>query len=501
MSTTAGGGKTRTFFGHPWGLANLFGIEMWERFSYYGMVTILGYYLYYAVSDGGLGMERGTALSLVGAYGGFVYITSVAAAFISDRILGPERTLLFSAILVMAGHILLAVIPGYAGLTLGLVSIAVGSGGVKTASQVVLGDLYTRQDPKRDAGFSLFYMGVNIGALFGPLLTGEARSMGGFHWGFALAAIGMALGLTQYIAMRKSTLAARSSVVPNPLPREQYLRWGLSALVGIAAVVALFATGIVGLDKLALIITATAGIIAVVLMVQMFLSPLTTAEERSRLVGYLPILLGCVMFFAIFQSQFTILTLYTDTRVNLSVNLDFGRLGALSFNIEPNQVQSINPFFIIVFSGVFAAMWTKLGSRQWSSSVKFGVANLIIGASLFLFLPYAGGEPNSTPLLIIVALLFLFTMGELLLSPVGNSLATKVAPQAFKSRMFAVWLMAIAMGTSLSGSLGSLYESAMETGAEAERTFFLTTAGVAIALGVVLIALRKWVVRKFIDVR
>lgn len=177
MNSTEG----RTFLGQPWGLANLFGIELWERFSYYGMLTILGYYLYYSTTKGGLGMDEGTALSLVGAYGGFVYITSVAASLVSDRLLGPERTLFFSAILVMAGHIALALVPGFPGLILGVSLIGLGSGGVKTASQVVLGDLYSRSDPKRDAGFSIFYMAVNIGALIGPLVTGEAWGRGGFH--------------------------------------------------------------------------------------------------------------------------------------------------------------------------------------------------------------------------------------------------------------------------------------------------------------------------------
>ncbi|MBC3186452.1 MFS transporter [Corynebacterium sp. zg-331] len=488
MNTSEG----RTFLGQPWGLANLFGIELWERFSYYGMVTILGYYLYYAATDGGLGMDEGTALSLVGAYGGFVYITAVAASFLSDRLLGPERTLFLSAILVMAGHIALALIPGFPGLGLGVALIGLGSGGVKTASQVVLGDLYSRTDPQRDAGFSLFYMAVNIGALLGPLATGEAWKHGGFHWGFGLAAIGMCIGLAQYVLMRKGTINPASRTVPNPLPRGQYLPWALGSLILLALLASPFVFGLLPLKNLAHYMAGLAFLAAVVLLAQMFRSPHTTAQERSRLVGYLPLLFGCVMFFAIFQSQFTILALYTDTRVNLDV---FG------YHLQPSQVQSVNPLFIIAFSGLFATLWSRLGERQWSSPVKFGVSNLIIGASLFLFLPYAGGGANSTPLLIIVALLFLFTMGELLLSPVGNSLATKVAPAAFKSRMFAVWLMSLSMGTSLAGVLGTRYEAAIDAGPSAERAFFIAASAATIGLGVALILLRGWVVRKFGDVR
>ena len=162
----------RKFFGQPWGLANLFGIELWERFSFYGMNSLLGYYMYYSATEGGLGIDETTALSLVGAYGGFVYMMALVASFVGDRILGAERTLFYSAILVMVGHVVLALVPGAAGLAIGLVCVGIGSGGVKTATQVVLGDLYTREDPRRDAGFSIFYMSVNIGGLLGPAITG-----------------------------------------------------------------------------------------------------------------------------------------------------------------------------------------------------------------------------------------------------------------------------------------------------------------------------------------
>lgn len=488
-SLTATVKKGRKFLGQPWGLANLFGIEMWERFSFYGMQGLLTFYLYYSASEGGLGMSEAEAVSLVGAYGGFVYVCSLVASFVSDRLLGAERTLFYSAILVMCGHIALALIPSFAGLAIGLVCIGVGSGGVKTASQVVLGDLYAREDPRRDAGFSIFYMAVNIGAFFGPLLTGWVWGMEGFHWGFGLAAIGMAAGLTQYILMRKTTIGAAGSEVPNPLPHKQYLPWALGTVVVIVLVSLAIGTGLIKIQWLSTIMAVIAFFAAAVLLVEMCMSPLTSAVERSRLIGYIPLLIGGVLFFAIFQSQFTVLAVYSDQRLNRSL---FG------FEITPSQVQAFNPLFIIIFAGVFAALWTKLGDRQWSSPFKFGVANLIIGVSLFFFLPYSGAGENGTPLLVIVWILFLFTMGELLLSPVGNALATKVAPQAFKSRLFAVWLMAVAMGTSLSGVLGQFYDP---TDPSAERAFFITVAIAAIALGVILIALRPWVLRKFVDVR
>src|SRR5690242_47239 len=190
--------REKTFFGQPRALANLFGVELWERFSFYGMQGILLIYLYYEAGRGGLGIDQDTATSIVGAYGGSVYLATVVGAWLSDRLVGPERVLFASAILVMGGHLGLALIPGLAGVTTGLVLIALGSGGVKATATTIVGTLYAEDDPRRDAGFSLFYLGINLGALVGPLLTGLLQQEAGFHWGFALAAVGMALGLTQY---------------------------------------------------------------------------------------------------------------------------------------------------------------------------------------------------------------------------------------------------------------------------------------------------------------
>ncbi|WKD58491.1 peptide MFS transporter [Corynebacterium caspium] len=479
----------RTFFGQPWGLANLFNIELWERFSFYGMQTLLAFYLYYSAAEGGLGLDSGTAVSLVGAYGGFVFMMSLVASLVSDRILGPQRTLLYSSFLVMAGHIFLAVIPSFIGLGIGLVCIGLGSGGVKTSSQVVLGDFYERSDPRREAGFSIFYLSINIGALIGPVLTGYVWGMSNFHWGFGLAAIGMAVGLVFFLLFRRSTLGDAGFEVPNPLSPQQYRLWALVAVVITVGATLAISTGFIHAEWLSNIMSVIALVASVTLLTQMYRSEITTAAEKSRILGYIPLLIASVIFFAIFQSQFTVLAIYADHRTNLNF---FGH------KLAPNQISSINPFFIIIFSGIFATMWTRLGDRQWSAPVKFGVANIITGLALLLFLPYAGKGEASTPLLVVTAILFLFTLGELLLSPVGNALATKVAPKAFSSRMMAVWLMTISMGSSISGTLGARYNP--NDGA-AETTFFITLTVVLVVVGVVLICLKGWVLRKFQDVR
>lgn len=266
----------RQFFGHPWGLANLFGVEMWERFSFYGMQALVLLYMYYSVSEGGLEIPKAAATSIVGAYGGLVYMACLLASLVADRVLGAERTLYYSAIMVMLGHLALAFIPAVTGLAIGLVLIAVGSGGVKTTAQVVLGALYSRDDPRRDGGFSIFYMGVNIGALFGPLITTLLWGWQGCHWGFGIAAVGMFFGLVQYTLMRGSTIKEAGREVPNPVSRQQLLA-ALGVLTVIVVVcVWLIASGVVKLEWLSNIVTVVAFLAAVTLWLQMYRSRLTT---------------------------------------------------------------------------------------------------------------------------------------------------------------------------------------------------------------------------------
>lgn len=478
----------RTFFGHPFGLANLSGVEMWERFSFYGLQALLAFYLYYSVTDGGLGMDKSTATSIVGAYGGLVYLTGVAGAWVADRILSAERTLYYSAVLVMLGHISLALMPGYIGVILGLVCIAVGSGALKTTSQVVLGDLYDRDDPRRDGGFSIYYMGVNIGGLLGPLITNALWGWKGFHWGFGAAALMMAIGLVQYTLLRKQTIQDAGHDVVNPLPRRKYLPVFIGAAAAIVVFVLLFVTGVLKVGQLSNITALLAVIIAVVLWVQMYRSKLVTDVERSRLVGFIPMFVASVAFWSLFQQQFTVIAVYSDERLNRNL---FG------LEIPPGVVQSINPLFIILFAAVFGALWTKLGDKQPSYAAKFSMALVVIGGALLLFLPFAGGGANSTPMWAMVLILFLFTMGELMLSPVGNSMATRLAPKAFPTRMFGLWLLSISLGTSLSGSLAAFYNP---EDASAERTYFIAMFAVMVGLGAVMFLARKWILKLFVDI-
>lgn len=472
--------------GHPAGLWNLAGIEMWERFSFYGMQAILAFYLYYKVSDGGLGLSEAAATSIVGAYGGLVYLSAILGAWIADRLLGSERTLTAGAVLIMFGHIALAVVPGLIGVGIGLVCVAIGSGTLKATTSSVLGAMYSKGDDRRDAGFSIYYMGVNLGAFVGPLLTGWLWGMKGFHWGFGAAAIGMAIGLAQYLGLRRRTIGDVGKEPSNPLPANKRLPYVIGAVVVVALVVVAALTGLLAAERLSTIVTVLTILAAVALFSVILSSKEITADERSRVISFIPMFVASATFWSLFQQQFTVIALYADKRLDRNL---FG------FEISPAWVNSINPVFIIIFAGVFAAMWTKLGPRQPSTPMKFAAGTFLMGVAFLLFLPFAGGGPNSTPLLWIVLILFFFTMAELCLSPVGQSLSTKLAPQAFQTQMIALFFLSIAIGSSAAGWLSTQYDE------NNEQPYFLFIGLASIVVAVVMTLLRPWIVKMMRGVR
>jgi POT family proton-dependent oligopeptide transporter len=478
----------RSFLGQPGPLANLFSIELWERFSFYGMQGILAIYMYFAATEGGLGIDESVALGIVGAYGGSVYLFSILGALVSDRLLGPEKTLFGSATMIMFGHIALALVPGVPGLILGLLLVGVGSGGVKSTSATLVGALYTLEDPRRDAGFSIYYMGVNIGGLLGPLITGVAQQKWGFHLGFGLAAAGMLIGLVQYALTRKG-LPATVRTVPDPLPRRMYPFWAAAAIVVVLLVVVLVLTGALNAGNLATVVAALSVIGAVALFALLLLSKKVDATERSRVVSFIPLFIGTSAFFALFQQQFTVITLYSDTRLDRELSLPF--LG--DWTIPIPWVQSFNPFFIIVLAPLMAALWTKLGTRQPITPRKFGVGIILMGSAFLLFLPMAAVV--KVPVLWIAVIMVVATLGELWLSPVGLSLATKLAPRAYPVMMMALYYLAVALGTALSGALAGFYSAENEVG------YFGTLGAVTIAIGVIMLLISRPVGRAMRGVR
>ncbi|WP_432504741.1 peptide MFS transporter [Kineococcus arenarius] len=473
------------FFGQPRALANIFGVEMWERFSFYGMQGILLIYLYYSAAEGGLGLDQATATSIVGAYGGTVYLSTIAGAWLADRLVGPERVLFASGVVVLAGHVALAVLPGLLGVGVGLVLIALGSGGVKATATTIVGTLYAEGDERRDAGFSLFYLGINLGALVGPLLTGLLRDNAGFHYGFGLAAVGMAAGLVQYSVGRRR-LPEQARRVPDPLPADRRRRVVLLTAAALAVVVVLCLVGVVTADRLDTIV-ATLVVVASVFYFSMVLgSRRVGTTERRRVLAFIPLFLASVMFWALFQQQFTVVTVYSDQRLDRTI---------AGWEMPVAWVQSINPVFIIALAPVFAAVWTKLGNRQPSTPVKFAVGTALMGVAFLLFLPMAGGGPGSAPLLGLIGILLVFTLAELFLSPVGLSVTTKLAPAVYRTQLVALFYLSIALGTALAGTLAAYYSP------ETERAYFGFLGGTAIAIGAVLLLLSPLVRRLMSGVR
>lgn len=461
---------------------------MWERFSFYGMQGILLLYMFYPATQGGLGIDEKVAAGIVGAYGGSVYLATILGAWLADRLLGSERVLFFSAILVMFGHIALAVLPSFWGLGVGLLCIAIGAGGVKSNSTSIVGQLYAPGDIRRDAGFSLYYLGINLGAFFGPLATGFLQTTQGFHWGFGLAAVGMAAGLIQYSFGRRG-LPATARAVPNPLPASKRpLVYAIGGL-GVLAIVALVLTGVVNAFNLATTIIIVTVVAAVMYFVVMLSSKQNTVVERHRVLAFIPLFIALTMFWSLFQQQFTVLTIFADSQLDRNI---FG------WTMPVSWVQSINPIFIIILSGVFAALWTRLGERQPPAPTKFALANVTLGLAFLLFLTVYADAPNTAPLLILVLILFLFTIAELLLSPVGLSLATKLAPSSFRTQMVALFFLSSALGTAISGQLAVFYD---QDAPSQNFDYFAFLGGAAILVGVLLFVFKKPILKLMEGVR
>ncbi|KWX20951.1 major facilitator transporter [Mycolicibacterium wolinskyi] len=469
----------RTFFGHPVGLANLFGVELWERFSFYGMLTILGYYLYYTATDGGLGLPKATATGIVGAYGGLVYLATVLGGWIADRVLGMERTVFYGGVVVMGGHIALAVIPGLTGVGLGLVLVALGSGALKANASSLLGTLYEKGDARCDGGFTLFYLGINLGAFVGPLVTGLLQTRLGFHYGFGAAAVGMGLGLTQYVLFRRN-LGTHGRIVPNPLPSGAIGKVvaAVAALALVAA--ALFLSGVVTLANLSQATTVVIVVASLMYFTVMLTSAKVTPVERTRVRAFIPLFIANAVFWSLFQQIFTVLAVYSDERMNWSI---FG------WTAPSNWIGSIEPVWIILLSPLFAILWTRVGNRAPTTPRKFAYGVIGMGAAFLLFLPMAGTTGRAVPALLVTGIMAVFAISELLLSPIGLSVTTKLAPEAFRAQMMALYFFSVGLGTAMSGVLAQRYDPAHEF------AYFGILGAVAILAGAVVFAMSGWITR------
>ena len=454
----------RGFFGHPRGLATLFTTEMWERFSFYGLRPLLILFMTAALAQGGFGFERNEASAIVGIYASSVYLASLPGGWIADRLLGLRRAIFWGAVLISLGHLsigLSAFAHSRVPFFMGLVLIVLGTGLLKPNISAIVGDLYPEGGARRDAGFSIFYMGINVGAFFGQIVTGVLGENVGWHWGFGAAGVGMLLGLFTFAFMSRKTLGTlglEPSRHPDPAVDKQQKRRGAIAtgiVLGIlAAVIALAATGIISLNAQAIGQSMTYVLvgIAVLYFAAMLIFGGLTGDEKKR-VGVIFILF---VFAAIFWAAFE----QAPTSLNLFAR-DFTRRTIGSFEVPALWFQSINSAFIITLAPVFAWIWTSLANRgvDLSSPSKFSLGLLFAGLGFALMIPAANmilaGGAGATVSAWWLTWSYLFqTMGELCVSPVGLSSMTKLAPRKYVGQMMGIWFLATSVGNLIAGLVG-----------------------------------------------
>jgi POT family proton-dependent oligopeptide transporter len=423
--------------GHPKGLYLLFTAEMWERMSYYGMRALLVLYMTKSTEAGGFGWSKATALGIYGWYTGLVYLTPVFGGFLADRFLGQKRAVLLGGGLMVAGHFLMAA-PGQAAFFIALLLLIIGNGFFKPNISTQVGQLYGADDPRRDRAFTIFYMGINTGALLAPLVCGSLGEKLGFHYGFGAAGVGMTLGLIAYAIGAPRLLAgigeAPSAKLDASAPKEPDV--------------------------------------------------LLTDDEKDRIRVILILAVFTMFFWAAFEQAGGLMTLYTDEKVDRHL---FG------FEIPTSWFQSVNPAFIVLLGPIAATMWRVLGERgkEPSTPTKMGLGLIVMGTG-FLFMILAsmqstGGHKAS--LFLIVAAYVFHTMGELCLSPVGLSMVTKLAPVRLGSLMMGVWFGSNFFANLAAGFIGTFSESL------GEKTLFTGIFAVSCAAGAVLFVLSKPLVR------
>jgi proton-dependent oligopeptide transporter, POT family len=462
------------FFGHPRGLSTLFFTEMWERFSYYGMRALLILFMTAPLAAGGLGFDTAKAGPIYALYVSSVYLLSLPGGWVADRVLGLRPTVFVGGVVIMLGHICLA-IPSLSTFYLGLVLIAVGTGLLKGNVAALVGQLYRPDDVRRDAGFSIYYIGINTGAFIAPLVTGwlaQSESFRGvlsgmgirpeaaWHWGFGAAAVGMFLGLVQYTLGGKYLAPEGLRPVRPEDPaaaarvQRQVRTVGLATLGVLALGAVLVATGVLALDPEAISRNFKWALLAVTLgfFGWLFLVAEWSAEERKRLVLIGILFVASTIFWMAYEQAGSTLNLFAERSVDTHA---FGQPFPASW------FQALTPFFIITLAPAFAALWVRLGRRDPSSPVKFAVALALLGLGFSVMVAAstaAAGGARVSPWWLVLSYL-LQTMGELCLSPVGLSAMSKLAPVRIAGLIMGVWYLSISVGNYLAGMASSVYET------------------------------------------
>lgn len=450
--------------------------EFWERFSYYGLQGILTYYLLYSLADGGLELSPTTAISIVGAYGGAVYLSQVMGAWIADRLLAQRTTILVGGSIIMVGHISLALVPGTTGLFIGLAAIAIGTGLLKTNVSALVGTLYGgRSRVDRDAGFSYFYMGVNTGAVLGPLLTGFAQVTWGFHLAFGLAAIGMFFGLVQFL-LRYRDLPEASRVVFNPIRPSAFAAVVAGAAVAIGVCAALFGAGIIHSDNLNLVVGGVIIAVAVYGFGRILATRSVTASEKRRIRGYLPMWVAEAVYMGLLLQIFTTIPLLVTARVDLTVG---------NWEIPEAWFSFVGTIALVVTLWFMGSIWknSRVGRLTPTNKFSFGLAMIGFAYLLMVLTELTPGRTVSP--WFIALCLAIAGASELFVSPIGMSLITSIAPEKFRSQAVALKILTLGVGSTISAVLGTLYTSMSSIG------FFCMVGAIGIVSALLLRLVRR----------
>jgi POT family proton-dependent oligopeptide transporter len=446
--------------GHPAGLTTLFFTEMWERFSYYGMRALLVLFLVTSTVQGGLGLSDATATAIYGLYTASVYLVGLPGGWIADRIMGQRKAVFVGGIFIAMGHFSMA-IGWVATFYLGLVLIVIGTGLLKPNVSAIVGDLYPEGGARRDAGFSIFYMGINLGAFIGPLVCGYLGEKINWHLGFAAAGIGMVLGLIQYrLGYRSLGSAGLRNIASSERSRAiRTLLMGMAIVLLITVVMAMLQSrGVVSLtpggvaSRLGYFI---AGLALAYFLYQILFGGFDSADKK-RIVVVLILFIAAAVFWAGFEQAGSSMNLFAKRLTNRLI---------LGWEVPATWLQSINPIFIILLAPLFGWLWIALGPREPSIPVKFALGLILLGAG-FLVLAWAStyvgasqGESHQVSPVWLIVTYLLHTLGELCLSPVGLSSMTKLSPPKLVGQIMGIWFMATSFGNLMAGLVAGRMES------------------------------------------
>lgn len=452
---------SHSFFGHPRGLATLFFTEMWERFSYYGMRAILVLFMVDAINRGGLGLDDRTATAIYGLYTMFVYLLALPGGWLADKFFGLRNAIWYGGIIITLGHFSMA-IPGNTTFYLGLILIVIGTGLLKPNISSIVGGLYADDEQaRRDAGFSIFYMGINIGAFIAPLVTGFLGEGINWHYGFGAAGVGMLLGLIQYKATEKylGDVGAAPEITGSPENAEKFFRkikiglWATGALF--VLMFAAVSGGYITINPVA--IADASGLVIFILVLAYFayiyLAEELTGDEKKKIGVIAALFVFSAIFWSGFEQAGSSLNLFAERYTDREI---FGWLMPASW------LQSVNPIFIITLAPVFGWLWVWLAKKNLepSTPVKFALGLIFLGFGFLIMMfasYYVVGGNQVLPTWLIMTYL-LHTTGELCLSPVGLSAVTKLAPKKLVGQMMGIWFMSIAFGNLIAGRIAGQFD-------------------------------------------